>query len=99
MERPDEIADKKLASKKIKRPYLAVAIIGIGGTVNHLANLLLVIALAVLPASAQYPMITGGVMIVSTVISLPSKKKPSGKEILSAVLAFAGILVLVVITM
>lgn len=83
--------------KNIKRPIFAAIVIGFSGALNRLANLLLVIALAVLPASAQYPMVTGGVMIVSTVIALLSRKKPSKKEILSVMLAFVGILAAVVI--
>jgi len=45
-------------------------------------------------ASVQYPMVTGGVMIVSTVISCFGKNKPSVKELASVGLAFIGMLTL-----
>ncbi len=67
------------------------------GTLSHIANWLLLIALLNLPASAQYPFVTGGTMIVSTVISLFSDKKPSKKEIAAVVLSFIGILLLILI--
>ena len=73
--------------------------VGIGicvahGSINRVANLLLVIALAHVDASVQYPMVTGGVMIVSTLICFFGKNKPSKKEILSVILAFIGMLAL-----
>ena len=64
------------------------------GSVSQLANYFLVIALAHVDASVQYPMVTGGVMIVSTIICFFGKQKPNLKEILSVVLAFSGMLVL-----
>ena len=65
------------------------------GALNNLANFLLLLALAVLPTSVQYPFVTGGVMIGSTVISACTGSKPSKKEILAVALAFVGILALV----
>lgn len=70
---------------------------GIGalyGAINKIANFFLVIALAHVDASIQYPMITGGTMIVSTIICFFGDKKPSKKEMLSVVLAFIGMLLL-----
>lgn len=74
------------------------AVIGAAaGITNRLANLILVIALAHVDASAQYPMVTGGVMIVSTLISLFGPNKPTKKELLSVALAFLGLVLLFVI--
>lgn len=67
------------------------------GVINKIANYLLLIALAFLPASVQYPFVTGGVMIVSTIISLICGQKPSKKELGAVALSFAGILALVFI--
>ena len=64
------------------------------GSINKVANFLLVIALAHVDASVQYPMVTGGTMIVSTVISCFSDKKPDRREILSVLFAFVGMLAL-----
>ena len=67
------------------------------GIINKLANLILVLALAHVDASVQYPMVTGGVMIVSTLICFFGGNKISKKEILSIVVAFVGVLLLFVI--
>lgn len=73
---------------------------GIGalhGSVNRVANFILVIALSHVDASVQYPMVTGGTMIVSTLISCLGDKKPSKRECMSVFLAFLGMLALFVI--
>lgn len=81
---------------KVKRPnFKAVCFASGFGAINKVANYLLLIALAVLPASVQYPFVTGGTMIVSTVISIITRQKPSWQEYVSVGLSFAGVLVLV----
>lgn len=67
------------------------------GMLGNIANWLLLVALLSLPASAQYPFVTGGTMIVSTIISLFSDKKPTTKEIIAVILAFLGVLILILI--
>ena len=84
--------------KKLKKPNLkAILLSAGGGALNRIANFLLLIALAVLPASTQYPFVTGGVIIVSTVIAAITKQKPSKKEIIAVGLSFIGVLALVLI--
>lgn len=77
--------------------WRACAVGAVSGGVNKIANFLLVLALVHVDASVQYPMVTGGVMIVSTLICLFGDRKPSQKEILSVVLAFFGMLALFII--
>ena len=67
------------------------------GVVNKIGNFLLVIALVHVDASVQYPMVTGGTMIVSTLLCYLGDKKPSKKEICSVALAFIGMLALFLI--
>jgi len=62
------------------------------GVLNKVANLLLLFSLAQLPASVQYPMVTGGVIIVSTLFSYFTPKKPQKRDWLACSLAFAAIL-------
>lgn len=76
------------------RPVLDMAAYG---AINRAANFLLLLALAHLPASAQYPFVTGGVMIVSTLICFLTPQKPSKKELAAVGLSFAGILFLVLL--
>lgn len=81
--------------KKITPASITVG--ALSGVTNRIANFLLIIALAHVDASVQYPMVTGGVIIVSTLISLFGERKPSKKEVLSVVVAFLGLLLLFVI--
>ncbi|MBQ7039638.1 MAG: hypothetical protein IJN39_03635 [Clostridia bacterium] len=65
------------------------------GGLSRIANFLLVIALTHVDASVQYPMVTGGTMIVSTIYCLIGGVKPKKKEILSVIVAFLGMLMLI----
>lgn len=64
------------------------------GGINKIANYCLTIALLHVDASVQYPMVTGGVMIVSTITAFLTPNKPRAREIISVAIAFAGLLVL-----
>lgn len=73
---------------------------GIGalqGAINKIANYLLVVALVKVDASVQYPMVTGGTMIVSTIICFFEEKKPTKREMAAVGLAFLGMLALFLI--
>ncbi len=68
----------------------AIAYCSAGAVLNSVANLLLLISLLHLPASVQYPIVTGGVIVVSVVIDLIRRKPVSKKEMLAALIAFAA---------
>lgn len=68
------------------------------GILSRVANLLLLIALVYLPASAQYPFVTGGVMILSTVICFFTPEKPNKKDIAAVVLSFIGLIILMFVS-
>lgn len=72
----------------------AVVSMGGYGVLCRVGNYLLLIALAHLPASAQYPFVTGGVMIISTIISLFTKNRPSKREITGVAISFAALIIL-----
>ncbi|MBQ9946235.1 MAG: EamA family transporter [Clostridia bacterium] len=78
---------KKLTKK-------AILSMGGYGVLCRGGNYLLLIALAHLPASAQYPFVTGGVMIISTIICCFTANKPSKREILGVGISFAALLIL-----
>lgn len=61
---------------------------------NSIANLLLLIALLKLPASVQYPVVTGGVIVFSTIIDVIRKTKLKKREIIAAIIAFASTVVM-----
>ena len=69
----------------------------LSGAGNKVANFFLVIALSHVDASIQYPMVTGGVMIVSTLLCCFGPKKPSRRELLSVLIGFAGMMALFLI--
>lgn len=75
----------------------SAAVGALSGAGNRFANFLLMIALSHVDASVQYPMVTGGVMIVSTLLCLFGPKKPSRRELLSVLIGFAGMLALFLI--
>ncbi len=84
----------KKAELPAKKSYLSLVGCGL---LNKVANYLLLISLANVPASVQYPMVTGGVMIVSTILGFFTPNKPKKKEIVSLVLSFIGLMMLVIL--
>ena len=77
--------------------WKALSISSMNGVLNRVANFLLVVALAHVDTSVQYPMVTGGVIIVSTLVCYFGKNKPKKKEVFSVVLSFTGLLILFLI--
>lgn len=77
--------------------WKALTISSASGVLNRVANFLLVVSLVHLDASVQSPMVTGGVIIVSTLICVFRGIKPSRKELLSVLIAFLGVLALFLI--
>lgn len=86
-----------LKKSPLKLNAKAVASMAGNGILNRVANFLLLLSLAYLPASVQYPMITGGVMIVSTLLGYFSSNKPKAREWIALALSFAGIMALVLV--
>lgn len=84
--------------KRVRRPNKKAVLSALtGGTLNQIANYILLIALAVLPVSAQYSFVTGGVIIISTLISALSGQKPTRKELIGVAISFIGILALILL--
>ncbi len=84
-----------IKEKAPKTEFRALAYMGGYGAMCAVGNYFLLIALSVLSASAQYPFVTGGVMIISTVYAFFTPAKPGKKEILSIILALGGIAALI----
>ncbi len=57
---------------------------------NTVGNLLLLIALLHLPASVQFPIITGGTIVFSTIIDALRKVKVTKKQVLAAIVALVA---------
>ncbi len=58
------------------------------GIFNGVGNWLLLISLIHLPASVQYPLVTGGVMVFSTIISMIRKEKLTKTNYIAAAVSF-----------
>lgn len=85
------LAYQLIKNKKIAMPSLkSFGAIGAHAFCNGIGNLLCLIALVSLPASVQFPITTGGVMVFSTIISLIRKEKPSPKTLISTAIAFVS---------
>lgn len=81
--------------EKVKTDKHAFTAIAGCGILNYLGNFLLLISLSHVPASAQYPLVTGGVMAVSTLLCFFTKNKPSKRELISVALSIIGIFVMI----
>jgi drug/metabolite transporter (DMT)-like permease len=71
------------------------AFCGLYAVINSLGNLLVLIALKYLPASVQYPLITGGTMLFAFVIALIRRDKLTKKDLLGTVLAIAATIAII----
>ncbi len=59
-----------------------------GSLINCMANLFLLIALQRVNASVQYPIVTGGTIVCSTIIALLQRERLGKKEIFAVIAAF-----------
>lgn len=81
--------------RKLQKPDIKAVLWSTGcGAAGRIGNYLLVLALAVLPASVQYPFVTGGTIIVSTLLGYAVGQRPSRRELLAVALSFVGVLLL-----
>ena len=81
-----------------KLPRVSAAAVWTQGGValcNGVGDLLLLIALTVLPASVQYPIVTGGTMIFSTLLGLCLKEKLNRKKALSLLVALIATILVI----
>lgn len=82
---------------KMRQTPLTLTIAASNGILNKLANYIQVLTLANgVQASVQYSMVTGGVIMMSTLISCFGKKKPTVKVLISAAIAFIAIFALLI---
>lgn len=87
--------ESEVLSKKVI--LQSVWISAVYGVINKVANYFLVVALVYLQSSIQYPLVTGGTMIVSTVLGFFNDKKPTKRDLLSVAFAFVGMIALFLI--
>ena len=78
---------------RLRKPEIKYA--GFFGLFCGMGNLLLLIALLHVNASVQYPIITGGTMVVSTVICLIHRDKLTWREFVGTAIAFGATVLII----
>lgn len=73
----------------------ALVYCGVYAAVNSIGNLMLLIALLHLPASVQYPLVTGGTMLFALLISLCRRENITKRDVLGTVLAIAATVIII----
>lgn len=83
-------------SVRLSKPAVSIPTVALAATMNALGNLILLKALFHVDASVQYPIVTGGVIIVSMIMDAIMGKKPTVSEIVSTGVSFVGLMLLVI---
>lgn len=86
---------KKGASLNIVKNKKAYGFMALYGVMNSSAELILLFAIKHVDASVQYPIITGGVIVFSTVISMLIGENKNKASLIPVGVAFLGLLCLV----
>ena len=81
---------------RFNRPVLSVGSSTGYGVITTFANLILLIALLHVDASVQYPIVTGGVIVLSLMWDWILGKKPNRYAVGAAAISFAGLLFLAI---
>ena len=84
-----------MKGKIFKISLKALANCGVYSAINSIGNLMLLIALLHLPASVQYPLVTGGTMFFALAISLVRKDKVTKRDILGTALAIVSTIIII----
>lgn len=81
------LAEKKRNFYVTKKALVYSALYSV---VNSIGNLMLLVALLHIPASVQYPVVTGGTIVFSTLFVIAKREKLTKREIGAAVIAFVA---------
>jgi len=81
---------------KMKKPVLAISYMGIQSILNTLGNLILLMALLHVDASIQYPIVTGGIIILSLFMDPLLGTKPKRYTVEAALISFVGLVFLAI---
>jgi len=85
-----------MRSRFIKPTFSVISLSTLHATFNSLGNLFLLIALLSIPTSVQYPIVTGGTIIISSIISFVEKKKIDIKQLICAFVALGATILFVI---
>ncbi|MBR5539172.1 MAG: hypothetical protein IKU61_04665, partial [Clostridia bacterium] len=85
----------KTKRKLLVAPKSAFAFASIHAVISTIGSLLIMISLEVLDASVQYPLITGGTMVFSTLLCFVRREKLTARDIIAVLIATASSVVVV----
>ncbi len=80
----------------LNKPVPSILLSSGNVALNMVANLLLLYALLTVDASIQYPIVTGGVIVLSMITDWILKQKPSKKVVFASVLTIFGLTILII---
>ena len=89
MQRREDKSSSKILSYMKGVPWAAIC-----GICNGVANLLLLMALVALAPSLQYPLVTGGCIVLAAVFGLFFKEKISSATLIGMIMAIAGAVII-----
>ena len=78
----------------LQKPLPALTSAALYGTLSAFGNLFLLLGLEVLPASVQYPLVTGGTMVLSTAIAFFMHEKVTLRRVIAVLVALAAVTLL-----
>ena len=81
---------------KFNFPIKSTAFIASSGILNTIANLILLYALFYFDASVEYPLVTGGIILVSVVFDLIMGKKTTKRSLISVAITCIAIALLII---
>lgn len=90
----DVVPEGDVAVKKLKFTPIMLVYVAICGSFSYLANYILLIAMNNIPASLNYLLVTGGVMVCSSVLGYITGKKPTVRDLASVGICIVGMLLL-----
>ena len=86
----------KKRSVKLEYPIKSNILIVGSSILNTIGNLILLFALLFVDASIQYPLVTGGVMVISVLFDFITGKKPTLRSIVSVVISCVSMCLLAI---
>ncbi len=86
---------KKGVRLKLNRPAVSVFYLGAEAILNTVANLILLVALDYVDASVQYPIVTGGIIVLSLLLEPLSGSKPKKHTVTAAAVSLIGLIFLI----
>lgn len=87
-------AMRSVTKPVLNKPKKSCILVLVSGVLNTLGNLIMLEALLHVDASIQYPVATGGMMVLTVIVDRLYGRKPTARTLISIAIAFVGLLLL-----